>query len=317
MHVLITGSSGQIGTNLALQLLAEGHKVTGVDWRKNEWTDAIQMVHQNLAQRYDDFSLGIGAVPYPDDIELILHLAAYAKVHELVEHPLRALDNVVMTCNVLEFARARNIPVILGSSREAYGNIHLDITREDAVDLANAASPYAASKIACEAMVHSYGRCYGMRYLIFRFSNVYGRYDCDLERMERVIPLFVQKISKGEPIVVFGADKVLDFTYVDDCLAGIRSAIDRMLGGQAFNTVINLAYGKGSNLIDLTNMIAECVGRAPVMTVQPARAGEVTRYVADISAAQVQLGYQPKVPLAEGIRRATQFSLDWFDNGSG
>ena len=228
-----------------------GHRVTGVDWRENQWTNKIDLIRQDLAQRQEDFSAGIGAQLYPSDIDVIVHLAAYAKVHELVENPVRSLDNIAMTMNALEFARARKIPILFGSSRETYGNIQLDRTAEHAADFVNAASPYAASKIASEALIHSYGRCFNMRYLIFRFSNVYGRFDCDLDRMERVIPLFVRKILNREPLTVFGPEKILDFTFVDDCVDGVIAGINRVLSTHSVNTTLNLAHGSGNKLIEL------------------------------------------------------------------
>ena len=99
---------------------------------------------------------------------------------------------------------------------------------EEAADFAFTESPYSASKIASEAFIYSYARCYGLKYLVFRFSNVYGRYDSDLWRMERVLPLWMHQLSRGEPITIFGGDeKVLDFTYVDDCVDGIARGVVR------------------------------------------------------------------------------------------
>ena len=75
---------------------------------------------------------------------------------------------------------------------------------EEAADFAYTERPYSASKIASEAFIYSYARCYGLRYLVFRFSNVYGRFDNDLHRMERVLPLWIHQLSRGEAITVFG-----------------------------------------------------------------------------------------------------------------
>ena len=83
MHVLITGSSGQIGTNLGLALLANGHSVFGVDRRQNTWTDAFPTVLQDLGMPYRDFAGGIGGTSYPA-VDVVVHLAANAKVHDLV-----------------------------------------------------------------------------------------------------------------------------------------------------------------------------------------------------------------------------------------
>ncbi len=308
MHVLITGSSGQIGTNLALRLLDAGHAVFGVDRRLNTWTDRITTLLQDLAAPYRDFAGGIGGVPYPR-CDLVVHLAANAKVHELVQHPHRAMENIASTFNVLEYCRHQQLPIISSSSREVYGDIHHYITEEQQADFSFTESPYSASKIAGEALIYSYARCYGLPYLVFRFSNVYGRYDNDIERMERVIPLFIRAMSRGEPVTVYGREKVLDFTYVDDCIAGVMAGIERLLSGQIANQTINLAYGQGSSLVRMAELVAAALGVEPRIQVEPSkRVGEVSRYVADIRRAQELLDYQPRVPLDEGIRRAVAWS---------
>lgn len=311
MRILITGSSGQIGANLGLRLLDAGHEVFGVDRRLNTWTDRITTLLQDLAAPNRDFVGGIGGVPYPR-CDLVVHLAANAKVHELVQYPHRAMENIALTFNVLEFCRHNRLPLIFASSREVYGDIHRYITEEQHADFSFTESPYSASKVAGEAFVYSYARCYGLNYVVFRFSNVYGRYDNDIERMERVIPLFIRSISNDRPVTVFGGEKILDFTYVDDCVDGIMAAIERLLAGQMLRETVNLAYGKGNTLVRVAELIAEALGKTPQITIEPTkRVGEVTHYVADIRRAQEVLGYQPRVPLEEGIRRAVAWSQAW------
>lgn len=312
MRVLITGSSGQIGTNLALRLIGEGHFVFGVDIRSNPWTDAFETLLQDLSVPYGSFKGGIGHVEYPQHLDAVVHFAAHAKVHELVQQPERALQNITMTFNILEFCRQNHLPVLFSSSREVYGDIHRYITEEAHADFAFTESPYSASKIAGEALIYAYAQCYGMRYLVFRFSNVYGRYDNDLERMERVIPLFIRKISRGEPITVYGGDKVLDFTYVDDCIDGVRRGLDLLAGGRRANHTINLACGQGNTLVTMAQYVGEALGVAPDITVEPSRVGEVTHYVADIGKARSVLGYNPATPLREGIRRSVAWCMDWW-----
>ena len=308
MRILITGSSGQIGTNLALRLLDAGHAVFGVDRRLNTWTDRITTLLQDLAAPYRDFAGGIGGVPYPR-CDLVVHLAANAKVHELVQHPHRAMENIALTFDVLEYCRHNRLPIIFSSSREVYGDIHHYITEEQQADFSFTESPYSASKITGEALIYSYARCYGLPYLVFRFSNVYGRYDNDIERMERVIPLFIRAMSRGDPVTVYGREKILDFTYVDDCIAGVLAGIERLLSGQIANQTINLAYGQGSSLVRMAELVAAALGVEPRIQVEPSkRVGEVSRYVADIRRAQELLNYQPRVPLDEGIRRAVAWS---------
>src|SRR6185436_21006351 len=204
-----------------------------------------------------------------------------------------------------EYCRHNQLPLIFSSSREVYGDIHRYITEEQHADFSFTESPYSASKVAGEALVYAYARCYDLRYLVFRFSNVYGRYDNDIERMERVIPLFIRALSRGQPVTVYGREKILDFTYVDDCVEGIVAGVEHLLKGQVANQTINLAYGQGNSLARGAELIAEALGVEPQIKFEPSkRVGEVTRYVADIRRAQELLGYQPRVPLAEGIRRA-------------
>ncbi len=306
MHILVTGSSGQIGTNVGLALLERGDRVTGIDKRANAWTDEIETVQMNLA------TANVDEIP-TGPFDAVLHLAANAKVFELVEQPDRAMDNVKTLFNVLEFCRRNKTPIIFASSREVYGDIHHHVTHEDLADFVVAESPYSASKIAGEAFVYSYNQCYGLPYLVFRFSNVYGRFDNDAERMERVTPLFIDRINSGAPITVFGKQKVLDFTYVDDCVTGVLSGIDKLVAGDVGNQTINLAYGQGWTLVDLVNLIGLGLRKEPKVTYEPSRSGEVMRYVADIGKARELLDYDPQTPLSAGIPKTLTW---WRESGA-
>jgi UDP-glucose 4-epimerase len=231
-------------------------------------------------------------------------------VHELVAQPHRALENSMMTFNLLEFCRHTRLPLVFSSTREVYGDVHrFEGYGEDTADFAFTESPYSASKIASEAFIYSYARCYGLDYLVFRFSNVYGRYDNDLHRMTRVIPLFTHQILRGEEITVYGgSDKVLDFTYVDDCVDGIVRGIEALAAGRVRNETINLAFGEGNTLVKAAELIGAEAGVEPRIATAPSLLGEVTRYVADIRKARELLGWEPQVPLEEGIPRA----VGWF-----
>lgn len=312
MRILITGASGQIGTNLGLHLQSQGHYIFGIDKRPNSWTNEIETLLQDLSTPYRSFQQGIGHVEYPPDLDAVVHFAAHAKVHELVEQPDRALENITMTYNVLEFCRQNNLPLIFSSSREVYGDIHRYITEESYADFAFTESPYSASKISGEALIYSYAQCYGLRYLVFRFSNVYGRYDNDLARMERVIPLFIQKISQQAPITIYGKDKVLDFTYIDDCISGVARGLTRLVNGEIENHTINLAFGQGNSLVNMATFIGEALSIDPNITIEPARVGEVTHYVANIGKARALLNYQPTTSLRDGIHQAVDWSTAWW-----
>ncbi len=302
MNILITGSSGQIGTNVGLAALDRGDRVVGIDRRANTWTERIETVQLDLIEANSD--------SFPDgrDLDVVLHFAANAKVYELVEHPERAMDNIKSLFSTLEFCRRNRVPIIFSSSREVYGDIHRHVTDESSADFVVAESPYSASKIAGEALIYSYAQCYDLPCLVFRFSNVYGRYDNDLDRLERVIPLFIDRIAREEPITVYGRDKVLDFTYVDDCVAGVLAGMDALAARRVSGQTINLAFGHGSTLVDVVNIASLALGKQPRVTYEPSRVGEVTRYVADITKARELLGYQPKVPLSTGLINAVAWS---------
>jgi UDP-glucose 4-epimerase len=309
--ILITGSSGQIGTNLGLELLKRGHEVFGIDIRPNTWTNKINTTLQDLSLPYNEHKKGIGNIVYPENLDIVVHLAAHAKVYELVKNPLKAIENVMVTFNVLEYCRNNKIPIIFSSSREVYGDIYRYLTNEEQTNIYFTESPYSASKISSEAFIYSYAQCYDINYIIFRFSNVYGRYDNDIDRMERVIPLFIQKIKDDQPITVFGKDKVLDFTYIDDCIQGIVSAIELLTNNQKVNQTINLAYGKGNTLVKLAEYIGEALEKKPKINISNSKIGEVTYYVADIAKARKLLNYNPQTDLKEGILKTVQWVSEW------
>jgi nucleoside-diphosphate-sugar epimerase len=311
MRILITGSSGQIGTNLALRLLSLGHNVLGIDRRKNDWTDRIETCLHDLARGGLEESLADHGA---SGFDAVVHLAAYAKVHELVIHPDRAMENITDTFQVLEYCRQHKFPIIFGSSREVYGDIHRHQTDETHADFVVAESPYSASKIAGEALIYSYSRCYGLPYVVFRFSNVYGRYDNDIKRMERVIPLFIHRLSQSRPITIYGREKVFDFTYIDDCVNGIVAGIENLVSRKVRNETFNVACGEGHTLTDLVKYISEALGISePKVRYEPARPGEVLRYIADIRKAREMLGYSPQVSLPEGIRRSIAWARERGD----
>jgi nucleoside-diphosphate-sugar epimerase len=241
---------------------------------------------------------------FSSDADAIVHLAANARVYELVEHPERALDNFITLFNTLEFARRQGIKKFMfASSRESYGNIKAEKYSEDMVRVENCESPYTASKVGGEALVESYARCYGIDHVTFRFSNVYGMYDDS----ERVVPLFIRKCRANDPMHVFGKDKCLDFTYIDDTVDGIVKALENF--DAAKNTTYNLAYGEGTTIMHLAQRVKELLNSDSEITTGEPRTGEVVRYIADISKAKKAFGYDPKTPFEEGVKKSVQWYL--------
>lgn len=297
MKILVTGSSGTIGTHLCDTLLKRGDDVVGMDMVPNKWQPSVQAVTViGDMRKKEDFS------KLPKGIDMCIHLGANARVYELVEDPDRALDNFVTLFNALEFCRKNGVKKFLfASSREGYGNVHAEMYSEDMVRLENCESPYTASKVGGEALVHAYEKCYGIDCIIFRFSNVYGMYDDS----ERVVPLFIRKAKKGERLTVFG-NKSLDFTYIDDAIHGLLQAIDGF--DAAKGDTYNIAYGEGNTIVRLAEMINEHFKSAGGVDLGSIRTGEISRYVADISKAVKKLGYKPKTPFAEGVMKA----IDWY-----
>lgn len=308
MRILITGASGQIGTNLGLHCLALGHEVIGLDRRPNPWTRAFPTVLVDLCAHSEEAPAMPASGRAPD---VLVHLAAHAKVHELVGRPALAISNIRMTATALEWCRRWRVPIVLASSREVYGDALVSPTPESAVAHERSASPYAAGKLAAESLAHSYARCYGLPVLILRLSNVYGRYDIDLRRLERVVPLYIDRIARDLPVTVYGAEKTLDFTHVDDCVTGIRAGIERLVAGALRQRTINLATGCGHSLPDLAGFIGATLDRQPRIEWRDARPGEITRYVADLSVARSLLGYAPTVSLPTGVAMAVSWGREW------
>jgi len=317
--VVITGASGQIGSNLIRWLEQQGpekYQAIGIDKNSFPWWDLSQSAVVKDFYRGDIAESSFDLSPLMEWADVVIHLAAYAKVHELVEYPDRAVSNFMSIYRVAEACRRHNTPVVFASSREVYGNkpeFEVRSVREDDAHIQAQESPYSATKLAGEAMLHACHKSYDLPFVIVRFSNVYGRYDNDLERMERVIPLFAKRISKGEPIEVFGKNKTLDFTYIDDAIDGLTRAMRALLAnhkrhGTVVGATFNLAYGRGSTLWDLVNLLSLSIGKEPVVTFTDPLRGEVTYYIADISKAKLQLGYQPKTPLSAGVIS----TVEWY-----
>lgn len=297
--ILITGSSGTIGTRLFEKLLEENYDVIGFDKVKNIWHPSFNKltIRGNLLYKNDIKKI-------PKNIDLIVHLAANARVYDLVVEPDLALENVISTHNILEFARKNNIKkIIFSSSRETYGNKKEITSKETDVDILRCESPYAASKISDEALIYSYSKCYGIDHIVFRFSNVYGMYD----QSNRFIPLLLRKMKKNEDIEIFGKDKILDFTYIDDCVAGVITCIKKFPAVK--NNVFNIASGKGSNLIEVAGIMKKSLKSKSRLVIGKNRPGEVVRYIADISKAR-KIGYNPKISIEKGI----DLSIHWYGN---
>ena len=295
--ILITGSSGTIGTALLKKLLGQGYEVVGFDKKQNQWDSELnkRTIKGDLLRDRDLKKL-------PKRIDLIIHLAASAQVGNSVLNPVLALENMAMTLRMLEFARKQNIPrFIFSSSRDVYGNTE-EVSSEDNVGIRLVESPYAASKLASEALISAYGKCFGIRSIVLRFSNVYGRYDVS----DRFFPLIMKKMLKNQDVFLYGKEKVLDFLYIDDCVHGIMQSIVQF--SKAQNTTFNIANGKSNKLSEAISLLKKLLGSKSKISIKPNRKGEVMHFIADISKAKSLLGYKPTYSIERGI----ELGAEWY-----
>jgi len=295
--VLVTGSSGMIGTALCEELIKKGYEVTGVDLRPNRWSERVNRVTviSDLTDRsfFDKLS---------SHYDLVIHLAANARVFKLVKDPTMARDNFEMLFNVLEFCRLNMIKrIMFASSREVYGNLSGTLHAEDDVSIKHCESPYTATKIAGEALVTAYHQCYKMGFIILRFSNVYGKYDDS----DRVVPNFIRVARLGKDLVVFGRDKLLDFTYISDCISGIVKSIEAF--DRVKDNTFNIASGKGTTIVEVAQLIQSKIGTGGKIVIEENRKGEVVKFVADITKARQVLNYEPQIGIALGLDKTIEY----------
>jgi UDP-glucose 4-epimerase len=295
--ILITGSSGTIGTRLFEKLLEEGYETIGFDKNPNKWHKNLNnlTIIGNLLDKDDIKKI-------PDNVDLIIHLAANARVHDSVINPELAFENVVMTYNILNFMRQKKIrKIIFSSSREVYGNRKKIIAKEEDINIHLCESPYAASKITGEALVYSYCKCYNIDSIVLRFSNVYGMYD----QSERFVPSMIKRMKKNADVQIFGKEKILDFTYINDCINGVISCIKKF--NSAKNNVYNISFGRGFSLIDIAKIIKKELKSKSKILIKKSRKGEVVKFSADISKAKKVLNYNPEYAPEKGLK----LSVDW------
>jgi UDP-glucose 4-epimerase len=164
-------------------------------------------------------------------------------------------------------------------------------------------SPYAATKVGAEALICAYYQAYNLNYIIFRLSNVYGKYD----KSDRVIPTWLKAVRKDEDLIVYGKEKAYDFTYIDDCVDAFMLAINRF--ESAKNDTYNIAFGEVTKLTDLAVMIQEEMGVKGELKIKENRVGEVGFYRADIGNARYKLLFEPKVDIKEGIKK----TVKWYE----
>jgi UDP-glucuronate 4-epimerase len=232
----------------------------------------------------------------------IIHLAARAGVRpSLAEPALYQRVNVEGTVKLLEFARNAGVnKVTIASSSSVYGvNSKVPFSEDDPIF--SPISPYAASKLACEALGHVYHHVYGMDVVMLRFFTVYG----PRQRPDLAIYKFTNLISQGKPIPVFGNGKTQrDYTYISDIVDGVIAVTQKEFGFQIFN----LGEAQTVQLWYLISLIENALGKKAIIDRQPAQPGDVPVTYANIGKARSLLGYSPGIKVEQGI----PLFIEWF-----
>jgi UDP-glucuronate 4-epimerase len=316
MNFLVTGGAGFIGSHVCERLLEMGHKVWAFD-DLNDFYDpqikrrnlrdvqskpgAFQFIHANLSepQRLDELFRG-------NKFDQVIHLAARAGVRPSLEEPaLYQRVNVEGTVNVLEAARKNGVrKVIIASSSSVYG-VNSKVPFSESDPIFRAISPYAASKLACEALGHVYHHVYRLDIAALRFFTVYG----PRQRPDLAIHKFARLIDAGRAIPVFGdGTTARDYTYISDILDGIMACTRLDLGFEVFN----LGESQTVSLKRLIELLQDSLGKKAQIERLPVQAGDVPLTCADISKARQMLAYNPSIKIEQGV----PLFIDWFRRNS-
>ena len=296
MKTLVTGGAGFIGSNLVKQLVEDGHDVTVLDnllsgYRGNlDPFPQIRFIQRDVC---DDEAVAEAI----DGAEVVFHLAASVGNKRSIDFPVQdAETNVVGTLRVLEAARRAGVrKIVASSSAGIFGELKTLPIRED--HPVEPDSPYGCTKLCEEKLCLAYAKLYALEAVCLRYFNVYGpnqRFDA----YGNVIPIFVFKMLRDEPLTVFGdGEQTRDFVNVADVVqANIKAALAVGVSG-----AFNLGSGTRVTVNRLLDLLREASGLSPTVRHGPPRPGDVRHSLADISAARRAFGFAPSVALDEGL----------------
>ena len=305
MNFLVTGGAGFIGSHVCGRLLADGHSVWAFD-DLNSFYDP-QLKQRNLRDlqalaRPFEFIYGdltdreaVRELFASVKFDQVIHLGARAGVRPSLEEPaLYQRVNVEGTVNIFEAARLTKVKKIIAASSSSVYGVNSKVPFAESDPIFNPISPYAASKLACEALGHVYHHVYGLDVVMLRFFTVYG----PRQRPDLAIHKFARLIEAGKPLPVFGdGTTARDYTYIEDILEGVMACTRREFGYQVYN----LGESQTVPLNRLIELLELALGKPAIINRQPPQPGDVPLTCADISKAQKELGYQPRTKIEQGI----------------
>jgi len=318
-RIFITGCAGFIGSHLAEALLRQGRQIIGLDNFDPYYPRLLKERNLAAIKKIAEFPFFEGDIRDNQLLAQILakhkpdavvHIAALAGVRPSVAAPDRYMDvNVTGTARLLEAVRRANIKrLIFASSSSVYGGANTLPFSEDQ-PIASPLSPYAASKIAGEALCHTYHHLYKMPTIILRFFTVYG----PRQRPDLAIRKFTECILAGQPIPLFGdGTSSRDYTYIDDVVRGIIAALDSHLAW----AIINLGSHQPVTLNQLVETLQQLLGKPAPIEYLPPQQGDMPHTYADIRRARELLGWKPQISLEEGLQRFVQWHMQTQHNGN-
>jgi UDP-glucuronate 4-epimerase len=330
MTTLVTGAAGFIGFHLADRLLARGEEVIGIDNFTPYYLPKLKEDRvAELQRRYGRASTllrtdfadheALDDALRPHRFDRIAHLGAQPGVRYSIENPRAyAHSNLTGHLNLLELARARQVPMVYASSSSVYGgNASLPFRVEDRVD--NPVSLYAATKKSNELMSETYAHLYRIPLTGLRFFTVYGPWG----RPDMAPWLFTDAILSGKPVKVFnGGDMRRDFTYIDDIVDGVVATLDnpppddgrpKPGGSTAPHRIYNIGNNRSEELTRFIDVVEAACGRPAIRELHPMQPGDVKDTFADISAIEADLGFAPRTALDDGVPRF----VAWFRSYNG
>lgn len=298
---LVTGGAGFIGSHLCQRLRAEGYAVRVLD-------DLSTGRCENLADICDEIEFVEGDIrdaallaEVVQQVDCVLHQAAIGSVPASVEQPLvDQAVNAVGTLQLLEAARQAGVGrVVFASSAAVYGNNPQVPKREDMP--LEPEAPYAISKAMGEHYARVYSQLYGLEVVGLRYFNVFGPRQVPSSPYSGVISIFVERMRAGEVPTIFGdGHQVRDYVYVGDVVeANMRASTTPGVAGRIYN----IAAGRSASLLELIAALNQILGTELVPMFAAPRVGDIRFSSADIACARAELGYEPRVGLAEGLER--------------